>query len=177
MKRKYRFFKAAVFALLLSFFTSFSSAQTSLSPEQWQEDLKHLQTTVHQEYPFLFKKISAKEFDAKVTELHTAIPQMQEHEILVGFARLVAAFEYGHTSLGLRQNQVPLHRLPVLLYEFDDGVYLTGVQKDYREALGARLVEIEGMPIKEVQRMVRPVVPAENDQFVKAYGANHPTIP
>ena len=177
MKYKFPFAKSIVLGMFLSFLASSSSAQTSLTSEQWQEDLEYLQTKVHQDYPFLFKKISAEEFDSKVGELHTAIPQMQEHEILVGFARLIASFKYGHTSLGLRQNLVSLHRMPLLLYQFDDGVYLTGVHKKYKEALGARLLEIEGMPIEEVQKMVRAVIPAENDQFVKAYGVNYPTIP
>ncbi|MEN8788125.1 MAG: tetratricopeptide repeat protein, partial [Flavobacteriaceae bacterium] len=123
------------------------------------------------------KKISAEEWDAKVKELHEAIPGMQPHEILIGFARIASAFEYGHTSFGLRQDRVPLHRLPIVLYQFDDGVYITGALKNNEDLVGARLISIEGMPIEEVQKKVRAVVPAENDQFVKAYGVNYPTIP
>ena len=152
-------------------------AQTTLTAEEWRQDLNFLHTTVHNDYPFLFKKISAADWDAKVKELHDAIPQMEQHEILIGLTKLVASFEYGHTLLSLRQNQVPLHRLPVVLYHFDDGIYITGAPKNNKKLLGARIVSIEGMPIEEVLERVRPVVPAENDQFVKGYGINYPTIP
>lgn len=177
MKRTAHHLKTILFSLLFGLVALVGLAQTGLTPEQWQEDLTFLKTTIHQEYPFLFKKISAKEWDVKVKELHDAIPQMEQHEILVGLAKIVAAFEYGHTSLGLRQKQVPLHRLPIVLYQFDDGIYITGTQKSSKKLLGARLISIEGIPIDEVLKRVRAVIPAENDQFVKAYGVNYPTIP
>ncbi len=172
-----RTLKTIVFFFVLIIFKGNTYGQTTLTAEQWQQDLNFLKATVHKDYPFLFKKISAEEWDEKVKELHEAIPEMQEHEILVGFAKLAASFEYGHTSLGLRQNQVPLHRLPIVLYQFDDGVYITGADKNNKKLVGARLVSMEGMPIEEVLQSVRAVIPAENDQFVKAYGVNYPTIP
>ncbi|WP_435578461.1 hypothetical protein [Gilvibacter sp.] len=43
----------AVFFLLM---TSGLIAQNNLTASQWQEDLDFLQKTVHQDYPFLFKK-------------------------------------------------------------------------------------------------------------------------
>ena len=76
-------------------------AQTDLSADQWQADLDFLQKTVHTDYPFLFKKNTVAEFDAAVKELREAIPKMETHEIIVGLARIVALFEYGHTSIGL----------------------------------------------------------------------------
>ncbi len=158
-------------------FTLYGIAQTTLTAEEWQKDLDFLHNTVHNDYPFLFKKISAAQWDAKVKDLHDAIPQMEQHEILVGLTKLVASFEYGHTLLSLRQNQVPLHRLPVVLYQFDDGIFITGAPENNKKILGARIISIEGMPIEEVLEQVRPVVPAENDQFVKGYGINYPTIP
>ena len=176
MKRTRLFLKA--FSLLITLtFSNAILAQDNITAEQWQEDLEYLQATVHNEYDFLFKKISKEEWDAKVEELHRAIPEMQDHEILIGVARLVSSFGYGHTTLGLRQDQVPLHKIPVVLYHFDDGVYVEGARKDYSKVLGARILEIEGLPIEEVLNKVRPAIPAENEQFAKAYGINHLTVP
>lgn len=149
----------------------------SLTPDQWREDLRYLQQTIHQEYPFLFKKIDAATFDASVEGLYASIPDMEPHEIMVGLARLVASFEYGHTVLGYREGKVPLHELPVVFYHFDDGIYLQGVHRDYQALAGARLLGIEGVPIDSVLARMRPVVPAENDMFVKAYGIHYLTFP
>ena len=153
------------------------NAQQKFTAAQWQEDLRFLHSTIHEEYPFLFKKIEAAAFDAAVEELHTAIPDLEEHEIMVGMARLVASFEYGHTVLGYWEGVVPYHQLPIVLYDYSDGIFLQGVHKDYEAILGSRLLKIEEKPIAEVLELMRPVVPAENDQFVKAYGIHYLTFP
>ena len=60
-------------------------AQQKISSTQWQEDLRFLQETVHKDYSFLFKKVTAAAFDEAVEEFYKEIPQMQDHEVLVGF--------------------------------------------------------------------------------------------
>jgi len=165
---------AAVFVLLLSLKLN---AQNTFSTEEYRDDLRFLQEKVHSNFPFLFKKITAEEFDAEVEKLYNAIPQMEPHEVLVGFTKLVAGFQYGHTIFAYWDGIIPYHQIPVLLYQFDDGVYLHGVHKDYPDALGTKLLAIEDTPIEEALKMMRPVVSAENEQFVKAYGLHFLTFP
>ncbi|WP_255444107.1 hypothetical protein [Robiginitalea sp. SC105] len=152
-------------------------AQEDLTAVQWQQDLALLKHTVHTDYPFLFKKITPEDFDRAVTELDEAIPQLAPHEILVGLARIVASFGYGHTVLGYWEGKIPYHELPLVFYHYDDGIYLQGVHRDYEQLAGARLLAIEGMPIAEVLERMLPVVPAENEQFTKAYGIHYLTYP
>jgi tetratricopeptide (TPR) repeat protein len=152
-------------------------AQQKFTPEQYREDLRFLQKRVHKDFPFLFKKTTAEAFDAAVEKLYQAIPQMADHEVLVGFNKIVASFEYGHTVLGYWEGVIPYHELPIVLYQYDDGIFLQGVHKSYKEALGAKLLAIEGMPVEEVLKLMRPVVPAENESFVKAYGIHYLTFP
>ena len=159
--------------LLLLFVSSLViqvTAQSTLTAEQWQEDLKFLQETVHSDYSFLFKKTTAEAFDKEVGQLNADIPNLQEHEIVVGLARLVSSFKYGHTVLGFRyQQHIGFHQLPINMYEFNDGVYIQGIHKDYADALGAKVIAVAGVPVKDALKAIYPVVPSENDQFFKAY--------
>lgn len=166
-----------LFLFLFGFVMFNVAAQTTLTPQQWQEDLKFLQETVHQEYPFLFKKTTVKEFDAAVEKLHQDIPNLQEHEIVIGLARLVSSFKYGHTVLGFRYQPHSFHQLPLNFYQFKDGLFVQGVHKDYKEALGAKVIAIGGVQTKEALKAIYPVVPAENDQFFKAYAGIYLSIP
>ncbi|MEL6251472.1 MAG: tetratricopeptide repeat protein [Bacteroidota bacterium] len=158
-----------------------AQAQIGLSSTQWQEDLRFLQTTIHQEYPFLLKKISKEDFDASVEKLHTEIPNLQEHEIIVGLARIVSSIKYGHTAISLSSwnsiGPVKFHRIPVNFYWYNDGIHLQGVHKKYEINLGAKVLEIEGMPIEKALKMIYPTVPAENDQYFKAFGISNLGIP
>lgn len=157
-------------------FTAASNAQKKLAATDWQEDLRFLQKKVHDDYPFLFKKVTAQKFDAEVEEFYANIPAMETHEIKVGLARMVSLFEYGHTQIPfstLAKEAV----LPVNLYHFEDGIFVEGVQKNHEEALGAKVLKVGATPVEEALKAIRPVVPAENDQYFKAYGLRFLTVP
>jgi len=155
-----------VCTLLFSFV---SLGQSKLTAKQWQQDLRFLQTTIHNDYSFLFKKVMAKDFDAAIEKLYKDIPVLEAHEIPIAFSRIVSLFQYGHTQIRfntLAKNGV----LPINLYLFNDGVYIEGVQKEYKEILGAKLLKIGDTPIDKAIELVRPVVPVENDSYFNAYG-------
>lgn len=152
-------------------------AQSTLTSADWQSDLRFLQETVHKDYPFLFKKITAEKFDASVDKLYQEIPKLQPHEIVAGFGRIVSSFEYGHTDIGWEQAPVKYHVLPLNLYWFSDGVYIEGAHKDYEKLVGAKVLKIEGMAVEDAMKAIRPLVPVENDQFFKAHGLDFLVIP
>lgn len=153
-----------------------------ISPEKltaadWQSDLRFLQRTVHSDYSFLFKKITAKEFDAAVEKLYKEIPAMQNHERLAGMGRIVSLFKYGHTDLGWHNSPFKYHVVPVNFYWFSDGVAAEGADKKYEAIVGAKLLKVEGVPVMEVLKKIKPLVPAENEQYFKAYGLDFLAIP
>jgi tetratricopeptide (TPR) repeat protein len=145
------------------------SAQTQLSATQWQEDLRSLQKTIHKDYSFLFVKITKEEFDAEVETLHKEIPNLAEHEIRVGLARIVSLFKYGHTQIPFGTT-AKSGILPINLYHFKDGIYIEGVTKNHKKALGAKVLKIGETPVAKALELIYPVVPAENEQYFKAYG-------
>ena len=153
------------------------AAQSTMTTKQWQDDLKFLQETVHNDYSFLFKKTTKEAFDADVETLYNNIPNLQEHEIAVGMARLVSLFKYGHTSLRFWESSLGFHQLPLNFYQFNDGIYIQGVHKDYQQALGAKVIEVAGVTIEDALKAIYPVVPSENDQFFKAYAGMYLSSP
>ena len=170
----------AFFTFLLSFVIGSSIAQINITKEQWQEDLRFLQQTVHKDYSFLFKKTTAEQFDKEVALLFEQIPNLEEHQIIVGLAKIVSLFGYGHTAIWLRggtDHSYGFHKMPYHVYQFSDGVYIQGVHKKYSKAIGARVLKIEDMPIEEALKAIKPTFPAENDQFFKGYGYRYLQIP
>ncbi len=148
-------------------------AQEILTTTQWQEDLRFLQNTIHEDYSFLFVKTTKKVFDAEVESLYKNIPNLEEHEIILGMSRIIALFKYGHSSIGFYQKPFEFHYLPFNLYQFNDGIYLQGVHKDYEKALGTKVLEINKIPIAVALKTIAPVVNSENAQYFKSYGINY----
>lgn len=173
--------RLSILILILFLCSPRLAGQIVLSPDKWQEDLKFLQKTVHEDYPFLFDKITAQEFDKKVETLYRQIPTLASHQIVVGLARLVSAFQYGHTAIWLNgwdsDNRYGFHQIPINLYQFSDGIYIQGVHQQYANSLGAKVLKVEGVPIEEALKSIYPVVPAENEQFFKAHGLNYLGMP
>ena len=151
------------------FFALPISAQKNLSVEQWQSDLRFLQNTALKDYSFLFKKTTPEKFNLEANALYNKIPSMEEHEIIVGLGRLVSSFKYGHTFIGFR-NLPSFHHLPLNMYHFNDGVYIQGVHKNYKEVLGAKVIGIGDFTIEEALQKIYPAVSSENEQFFKSFG-------
>lgn len=176
MKSTFTKLRTLLIAVFLLGIFSEIHAQDALTATDWQVDLRYLQKTVHTSYSFLFKKVSAKKFDAEVEKFYKEIPKLEAHEIKVGMARLVSLFRYGHTQIPfstLAKDAV----LPVNLYHFKEGIFVEGVRKDDSKALGAKVLKVAGVPVVEALEAIRPVVPAENDQYFKAYGLRFLTVP
>lgn len=164
--------------IILSLFLSFQLwSQETLTKAQWQEDLRFIQNTIHNEYSHLFVKTTKDIFDAEVETLYKDIPNLQEHEIIVGVSRLLSLFKYGHTYISFHQKPFEFSQLPFNLDHFNDGIYIQGAHKNYPEAVGAKVIAIEGKPISEVLKAIEPTVEAENSQFFKAYGINNIRYP
>ena len=152
-------------------------AQEKLTSQQWQEDLNFLKETVNNDYPFLYKKVTKEDFETAVAQLNKQIPNLEEHEIIVGFAKIVSLFKYGHTDISFRTEPFTFRQLPLNLYHYSDGVYVQGVHKDYPSVLGAKLIAIEDTTIEDALKAIYPVVPVENEQYFKAFGINYLRIP
>jgi len=163
--------------ILLCCFALQISAQTAISSKQWQDDLRFLQTTVNEDYPFLFKKTTSQEFNSAVETLHDQIPNMEDHEVIVGLSRVIALFKYGHTDISFRQEPFTFRQFPFNFYQYNDGVYIQGTHKNYEKALGAKVNAINGISIEDALKTIAPVVPSENDQYFKAFGINYLRIP
>lgn len=163
--------KTIVLGLFLFLVVLPASAQES-ETVNWEKDITYLQNLVDTEYPFLYKKISREEFQKQGKALLQKAGSAEDYEMIAGLMKWVSSFEYGHTSIGLRDTPFELRQLPVNLKEFKDGIYIEGVHTDHAALAGSRVVKIAGKDVREVYKQVYPYFPAENPQFFKAYGMN-----
>jgi len=90
--------------------------------------------------------------------------------------KLVASFKYGHTGIFFSLNPMKFHQFPFNLYQFKDGIYIQGTSTTYPQALGAKVLKVNGLPVAEALEKIYPVVNAENSQYFKSYGINFLSI-
>ncbi len=158
------------FLILLSIFQL--HAQRTITTKEWRSDLKFMQNRIHKDYASLFIKVTKGHFDKEIDRLYHDIPNLESHEIIVRMTEIVALFKYGHTGIFFNHNSIQFHSFPFHLYEFNDGIFIQGVSKTYKKALGAKVLKVNNIAIEKALEMIKPVVNAENAQYFKAYGIN-----
>ena len=135
----------------------------ALDSDKWQEDLSYLTANIKEIHPDPFRWIEEAEFDARARELHDAIPQLEEYEIVAELQRLVALLRDGHSGIQSATAGAGFDtEYPVVMYPFEDGVYITSAAPAYGEYVGQRVVSICGTPIEGAIEAASQVINGEN---------------
>ncbi len=182
--------KAAISAVLtasiLAGSASFLFAQNALTPQEWKEDLDYLAKTVADKHRHAFDKVSRADFEKASAELAARLPNLADHEVIVGMARLVALLRDGHSRLNLPlpppaavpggtsapagDTRFQFHRLPLQFYLFRGGLYIQAVAPDQREILGAKVLKIGKLPPDQAIEAVRPTISYDSENWIKEIG-------
>ncbi|WP_188500887.1 S41 family peptidase [Pontibacter amylolyticus] len=166
-----------------------------LSVAQWQQDVKALAEQMPKMHRSSYNKVSQQEFDSAVAVLHAQVPKLQDHEIMVSLTRLVAVIGDGHTRLTLPQDMAVaysrahsstpppadsslfLNHLPVKLALFDDGLFIRETTPELMHLVGAEVLQIGNITVKEVLEKVRPVVHYDNEMGFKQLAPTFLVVP
>jgi hypothetical protein len=134
-----------------------------IAATKWREDLHFLADAIAHKHKGAFAKMSRQDFTRDVQALDERIGQLSESQIVMEMIKVVAKMEDGHSLL---VPFVPFHLLPLQLYQFSDGLYVTDAGSAHAELVGCRIVKTGDTPIEDVRRAVRPLVSAANESAV-----------
>lgn len=139
--------------------------QTTLTAQQWREDLKVMAETMPQRHRDLYHTMSRAQFQAAVTALDAKLDALQRHQVIVEMARIAGMVEDGHTNIApTRDPKIGFRALPLALYFFDDGLYVRAASEAHRDLVGARVVGIGDRTVEEAYAAVRQIVGRDNEQ-------------
>lgn len=142
------------------------SAQETSRDERWRADLDFLVRELPSRHPNLFTRVTREQWLASADDLRSRIPDLRDHQVQAGLARLVAAGNDAHTSM----SAIPVsgaRNISLRFYWFSDGLFVTHGAVPFARALGKRVVRIGAFPVEEALEMVRPFLSHENEQWLK----------
>jgi len=147
------------------------SAQTA-NAEAWQQDLAEMVHVLETRHPDLYHSVSRTEFHQATAELTQKIPTLDDYQIIVEMARLVARVSDGHTLVPLLWDRdLPIGRLPLELYKAEDGMVVLAADAEYEHLVGNRVVRIGETLIEDAVESVTRVVSRDNLLAVRNVGA------
>ena len=125
--------------------------------------------TIH---PEPFHGIPRDDFVSALEAHAAAMPRMTPEESVVGLMRVVALLSRegrdGHQfALPAVGHEGPV--LPLRIYEFTEGVFVTAAPDEHAALVGTRITAIGDTPIDEVLATVEPLVPRDGPATVPAF--------
>jgi hypothetical protein len=138
-----------------------------LTSAQWQADLDHLVRSLEREHRNLFHTVSHEHFDNAVRSLRTLLPALDERQIPVELARLVALIGDGHTRFPITEAPGFRH-YPIRFYRYADGLFVQSISPEYAAAAGARLLAIAATPALDAYDAMRPLISRDNEMGVRS---------
>lgn len=149
----------------------------ALTPEDWRADLRFFVDRVTQMHPNVFYSVRQEDFDVAVASLNQRIPTLSPEAIVVEFIRLNALIGDGHTNFYMPmhpygpppdQNDrrvrfkgepvTRFHSLPVRLYVFSDGLFVSATTEEHASLLGLRVLKIGNASADDALKAVAPLV-------------------
>ena len=128
----------------------------------WNYDLDIVQWEIDR------KSVKGEQFDPKemrneLTELKKKIPTLTDNEIILEVIRIMRKMNDGH-SWAMPPFEHPDFKmtLPLLFYQFNEGLYVIAGDPKYKELLGAQVIEYAGIPVEKFRDIFDPYIFRDN---------------
>jgi hypothetical protein len=159
--------KIPIFLLFIISLFSFSSTHAlnslELTKKQWLEDLYYVTKTLIDKHPDIFYRISEDDFKRTVAEAEQKIKRSQTDEgCLSAILQVVASIHDGHTRLVASNLHGFRDIFPVRMYEFSDGIFITGIDEKYTEFIGTKVQKIGQISAEEALKRTGALAFADN---------------
>ena len=119
--------------------------------EGWRADLDFLYKVLKRSHYDFDVKTPQRTWDERVRELREQVPSLDDHEMALELAKIAALAGDGHTHLWPQfSERFSFHVLPLLLYPFEDGVFIRAAAPEYAELAGAKVIRIGAIPIEDL---------------------------
>jgi hypothetical protein len=133
----------------------------------WRYDLAFLVREIKRLAYAPFALQPEADFDRAAAELDAAIPGLTDAQILVAMMKLVRHLDDGHARVTWPENDTTMSRmLPVEMFMFAEGLYVTAAAPGLERLLGAEVEKIGGLTVDEAMAALDPVMPRDNSHWL-----------
>jgi hypothetical protein len=144
--------KLILISCLLAAGISYAQNQNSGA---WRDDLDYLVQRIEIMHPNPYAFFPREEFCKLKESLYNEIPNLNDADIVISISELLATLQDGHTRWAFEYSDPQwlaqtFHFLPIILYPFEDGIYVLAAIPQYRELVGSKITKIGNMPIANV---------------------------
>ena len=152
---------------------------SSLPRDQgWRLDLDIIAAEVKRKavHPFVTRerdrvewgaRLSEEGFDSAVTRLKARVGQLTDVQVGIEIQRLLRQVGDGHTGAFPEGGRAvrPLN-LPILGFQFEEGMYIVAAARPYDSLLGLRITAVDGRALPEITKALADLISRDNEQWI-----------
>lgn len=140
----------------------------------WKKDLDYLVERIEIMHPNPYSFITKEDFYQLKKGLYDKIPNLSDAEIVLSISELLATLNDGHTQWALDKTdpmwlQQNFHLLPLIQYNFKDGIHIMAALQPYENLVGLKVIQIGNMPIREVTSKLSALMSHDNSAGERKY--------
>ncbi len=147
------------------------------SKEKWREDLHFIATELPKKHKNAFHRVTPEQFEKAVLDLDQQIPNLDDRNIIFGFARLFTMIGDGHTNIDWPS---AFESVPVRFFWFGKELRVFRADKRYAHLVEGQLVKIGGVSVEEILKINQAYISqGETPQFIlgaNAYQISFPAL-
>jgi hypothetical protein len=137
--------------LFILFFPALLSLSCPAQNSDWMKDIDLYARSIEKKHANPFNWIPKERFLSAADSLKKISSTLNRDELMVGLLRLNASLRDEHTQIDFHYKEY----YPVVFYWFDEGISVVSVLSRHADALGARLVAINDVPLDSVVALCR----------------------
>jgi hypothetical protein len=134
---------------------------------RWQQDVEYLSSQLVALHPNAFHSTPRETYDAATTALVSAIPTLQDHQIMAEMVRLAALLGDGHTYVN-PYNEGHFRLYPLEAAWYGDEFLVTAAAPEYEQAIGTTITRIGETDIGAAFERLTPYIEHDNLQQLRS---------
>jgi len=119
-------------------------------------------------------------FNNGLTNLRKEIPKLSDDQAIIELMKVVRYIGDGHSNIFLPVSRPEFKQtLPLLFYQFEEGLYIISADPKYKELLGAQVIQFEKKSVNDVISALEPLIGRDNKMNILArlpYLMRHPIL-
>lgn len=150
--------------------------------EGWRYDLEHLLAEIRRMNAVFSRQPLPDTLARAADRLRQRIPRLTDAQIAVEMQHILVLLGHNHNTLYFPyapgvSGRVAFTQLPLQLYAFPDGMYVTDAAPPYEELIGARVLRFDDTPAEQALRATGYVKDRENGVEILGSGPAFLVIP
>ena len=113
-----------------------------------------------------FRATSEQDLDSKARQLDADIPGLSDDQVYVRMMNIVRHIGDGHTQLGRTSRP---SRLPVWMFRYPEGLFITAALAPHGDLIGARVVKIGDRSADEAIRLAEDISSRDNPMTLLSF--------